>query len=136
MSDRISRRMFGATALAATGAMAVRRMVSSGSVRDQRSLMSRVAILHEASYSGSLHRTLLERLRLFNLELRGKTVLIKPNLVEYIPGAEVNTNPKLVGAAVDAFLSLGAETVLVGEGPGHERDTLLVLLETGFDSWI
>jgi uncharacterized protein (DUF362 family) len=58
-------------------------------------------------------------------------VLVKPNLVESIPGAEVNTNPRLVGAAATAFLALGARSVAVAEGPGHQRDTLLVLEETG-----
>jgi uncharacterized protein (DUF362 family) len=71
---------------------------------------------------------------LFGLKLRGKTVLLKPNLVEYIPGAEVNTNPLLVGAAAGAFLALGAKTVVVAEGPGHQRDTYLVLAQSGFQS--
>jgi uncharacterized protein (DUF362 family) len=46
----------------------------------------------------------------------------------------VNTDPRLIGAAAHAFLALGAKTVLVGEGPGHERDTVLVLAETGLES--
>ena len=75
----------------------------------------------------------IEGLRLFDLSLRGKTVLLKPNLVEYIPGTEVNTDPRLVGAAASAFLALGAKSVLVGEGPGHQRDTFLVLAESGLE---
>jgi len=90
--------------------------------------------LHEDSYHGTLDRTLIEGLRLFDLNLRGKTVLLKPNLVEYIPGAEVNTDPRLVGAAASAFLTLGAKTVLVGEGPGHHRDTVFVLAEGGLEA--
>jgi uncharacterized protein (DUF362 family) len=73
----------------------------------------------------------MDGLRLFDLNLRGKTVLLKPNLVEYIPSAEVNTNPRLVGAAATAFLALGAKSVVVGEGPGHQRDTFLVLAGGG-----
>jgi uncharacterized protein (DUF362 family) len=69
----------------------------------------------------------------FGLDLRGKTVLLKPNLVEYIPGAEVNTSPLLVGAAAGAFLAVGAAKVVVGEGPGHQRDTYLVIAETGLE---
>jgi uncharacterized protein (DUF362 family) len=109
-------------------------MLSSGFVPDRRRPRSRVAILHKDSYSGPLDRALIEGLRLFDLNLRGKTVLLKPNLVEYIPGAEVNTNPRLVGAAASAFLALGAKTVLVGEGPGHQRDTVLVLAEGGLET--
>ena len=89
----MSRRMFGGSLLAGTGALAVRRMLAEGSVRDRRRPRSRVAILRENSYAGPLDRVLMEGLRLFDLDLGGKSVLLKPNLVEYIPGAEVNTNP-------------------------------------------
>ena len=46
----------------------------------------------------------------------------------------MNTNPLLVGAAADAFLALGAKTVVVAEGPGNQRDTYLVLAQSGFES--
>jgi uncharacterized protein (DUF362 family) len=46
----------------------------------------------------------------------------------------VNTNPLLVGAAAGAFLALGAKTVVVAEGPGNQRDTYLVLAQSGFES--
>ena len=134
MSLLTSRRVFGGALLAGTGALAVRQLCSTGFLRDRRRRRSRVAILHEDSYDGPLDRTLIEGLRLFDLNLRGKTVLLKPNLVEYIPGTEVNTNPRLVGATASAFLALGAKTVLVGEGPGHQRDTVLVLAEGGLEA--
>ena len=116
MSALINRRIFGSSLLAGTGALAVRRLCSTGCLRDRRKRRSRVAILHADSYDGPLDRTLIEGLRLFDLSLRGKTVLLKPNLVEYIPGTEVNTDRRLVGAATSAFLALGAKSVLVGEG--------------------
>jgi uncharacterized protein (DUF362 family) len=131
VSIPVSRRIFGGALLAGAGALAVQRMRTAGLVPDRRRARSRVAILHETSYAGSLERELIEGLRLFDLGLRGKTVVLKPNLVESIPGAEVNTNPGLVGAASDAFLALGATSVVVAEGPGHQRDTQLVLEETG-----
>lgn len=131
MSIPVSRRIFGGALLAGTGALAVQRMRTAGLVPDRRRARSRVAILHEVSYDGSLERELTEGVRLFDMDLRGKIVLLKPNLVESIPGAEVNTNPRLVGAAADAFLALGAKSVVVAEGPGHQRDTQLVLEETG-----
>jgi uncharacterized protein (DUF362 family) len=93
-----------------------------------------VAILHADSYARSLEERIADGLRLFGLELRGKNVLLKPNLVEYIPGAEVNTNPVLVGAAAGAFLALGAKAVVVAEGPGNQRDTHLVFAQSGFAS--
>jgi hypothetical protein len=98
----MNRRIFGGSLLAGTGALAVRRLCSTGCLRDRRKSRSRVAILHADSYGGPLDRTLIEGLRLFDLSLRGKTVLLKPNLVEYIPGTEVNTDPRLVGAAANA----------------------------------
>jgi uncharacterized protein (DUF362 family) len=131
VSNPVSRRVFGAAILAGTGALAVQRMRTAGLVPDRRRTRSRVAILHETSYARSLERELIEGLRLFDLDLRGKNVLLKPNLVESIPGAEVNTNPRLVGAAAGAFLALGSNSVVVAEGPGHQRDTQLVLEETG-----
>lgn len=92
---------------------------------------SHVAILHAESYSQKLCETLHDGLGLFDLNVRGKTVLLKPNLVDYIPGNHVNTHPLLVSAAIKCLRSLGAASVIVGEGPGHQRDTELVLGESG-----
>jgi uncharacterized protein (DUF362 family) len=93
---------------------------------------SRAAILRAESYSERLEEILRRGLNLFRLDIRGKSVLLKPNLVDYIPGSHINTHPLLVSAAVECFRRLGAKTVLVGEGPGHQRDTDLVLFESGF----
>ncbi|WP_447601703.1 DUF362 domain-containing protein [Nitrospira sp. Nam80] len=65
-------------------------------------------------------------------EIKGKRVLLKPNLVETSIGAvHINTHPLVVRGAVEAFLRLGAAKVFVAEGPGHRRDTLAVLEESG-----
>ncbi len=133
MKQLLNRRLFSAALLAGTGALAVQRMRTSGLVPDRRKPQSRVAILHVVSYAASLEARIADGLRLFGLDLRGKTVLLKPNLVEYIPGAEVNTSPLLVGAAAGAFLAMGAAKVVVGEGPGHQRDTYLVIAENGLE---
>jgi len=122
VSALMNRRIFGGSFLAGTGAVAVRRLCSTGRLRDRRKSRSRVAILNANSYDGPLDRLLLDGLRLFALDLRGKRVLLKPNLVEYIAGADVNTDPRLVGAAASTLLAMGAKSVLVGEGPGHQRD--------------
>lgn len=98
---------------------------------DRRPLRSRVAILDVNQYSEKLCQTLYEGLKLFNLDVSGKSVLLKPNLVDYIPGAHINTHPLLVAAAAEDFKRLGARSVVVGEGPGHQRDTYLVLHESG-----
>jgi uncharacterized protein (DUF362 family) len=101
--------------------------------RDRRPQRSRVAILPLGDYSAKLERLLWEGLKLFHLQVAGKSILLKPNLVDYIPGAEINTHPLLVIAAVECFRRLGAKRVIVAEGPGHQRDTLLVLRATGLE---
>ena len=137
MNQLLNRRLFGATLLAGAGALtarvAIERIRASGLLADRRKPRSRVAILSADSYTAALETTITDGLRLFDLDLRGKTVLLKPNLVEFIPGTEVNTNPLLVGAAADAFRKLGAKTVTIAEGPGHQRDTYLVVAENGLE---
>ena len=55
---------------------------------------------------------------------------LKPNRGEDLPGP-VNTNSTLVGAAARCFLRNGAARVVIGEGPGHQRDTELVVQSAG-----
>jgi len=64
--------------------------------------------------------------------VRGKAVLLKPNLVE--PSREspqINTHPLVVRAAALVFRRWGANDVFVVEGPGHCRDGQLVLDQSG-----
>src|SRR5207249_2381655 len=61
---------------------------------------SRVAILRADAYGERLERDLVSGLRLFNLDIRGRTVLLKPNLVDFLPGVEINTHPVLVAELV------------------------------------
>ena len=64
--------------------------------------------------------------------VKGKRVLLKPNLVEPHRTLEhINTHPLVIRAAVEAFLGMGAAQVMVAEGSGHRRDNLLVLEESG-----
>ena len=65
-------------------------------------------------------------------EITGKRILLKPNLVETYAGAShINTHPLVVRGAIEAFLKMGAGSIIVAEGPGHCRDSLLVLEESG-----
>jgi uncharacterized protein (DUF362 family) len=131
----VNRRRFaaGAATLASGAALIATQVPAHWSARDQRPKRSRVAVVSADMYSSKLDGLVFDALSLFSLDLKGKAVLLKPNLVEYIPQVEVNTNPQLVGAAAETFLRLGARKVLVGEGPGHQRDTHLVLAESGLD---
>src|SRR5438093_13318026 len=127
----MNRRDWLITSAAVTGSALTVRLQGQKYFRDLRPKRSRVAILHAVQYSGKLDELVYDALRLFNLTVRGKSVLLKPNIVEYIPGRPVNTDTQLIGAAAEAFLRLGASSVSVGEGPGHHRDTDLLLYETG-----
>jgi uncharacterized protein (DUF362 family) len=86
-----------------------------------------VAIRRAASYDADLAGLLDETLREFNLPVRGKTVLLKPNFVGPDPLGIVNTHPAVVAAARESFLRLGASNVVIGEGPALERDTESIL---------
>ena len=129
----LDRRRFviSAAGLAVGGMTTARLLPEEMLLRDRRPPRSRVAIVSAKQYSERLEELLLSGLREFRLNLHAKSVLLKPNLVEYIAGVEANTNPVLVGAAAEIFLKLGAKSVVVGEGPGHQRDTYLVLAESG-----
>jgi len=74
----------------------------------------------------------IDELGILPAELKGKRVLLKPNLVETALGApHINTHPLVLRGAIEAFLRLGAASVMVAEGPGHRRDTLAVYEESG-----
>src|SRR5256886_10138220 len=127
----MNRRDWLTASAAVTGSALTMRFQRKKYSRDLRPKISRVATLHADQYSDKLDQLMFDGLRLFHLDVRGKSVLLKPNLVEYIPGRPVNTDTQLIGAAAEAFLRLGAASVTVAEGPGHHRDTELLLHQTG-----
>lgn len=91
-------------------------------------------IARNQRYDGDLVQTIREGLAACGLQpsmFRNRRVLLKPNLVEpsrSIP--HMTTHPTVIVAAAEAFREFGA-TVSVGEAPGHMRDTLFVLEESG-----
>src|SRR5215470_13512307 len=106
---------------AVTGSALTMRLKQRKYSRDLRPNRSRLAVLHTDHYSDHLDELVYDGLRLFNLDVRGKSILLKPNIVEYIHGKPVNTDSQLLGATAEAFLRLDAASVTVGEGPGHHR---------------
>lgn len=95
---------------------------------------ARVATLAAATYDLDLVDLLVRGIREFpNVVARAKggRVVLKPNLVEWHADRPVNTDPRLIRAAVDAFYKLGAKKVTVAEGPGHVRDTELLVESSG-----
>ncbi len=75
---------------------------------------------------------MLEGARACGLDVAGKRVLLKPNLVEFNAATAINTDPRVIAAAYEAMKILGAAEVLIGEGPGHRRDTLGMAEEAGY----
>jgi uncharacterized protein (DUF362 family) len=54
--------------------------------------------------------------------LKGRRVVLKPNLVEYHRDKVINTDPRVVAAAIELCKREGAAEVIVAEGPGHWRN--------------
>src|ERR1700724_1927030 len=84
---------------------------------------SKVVIRSVANYEQGLSSLMQESLAVFTLPVKGKTVLLKPNLVSMDPLGVVNTHPAVIAAARECFLRLGAAQVLIGDGPALDRDT-------------
>lgn len=98
---------------------------------------AKVVIAKAAAYDPSLVEIIergLAELGIGRARLRGRSVLLKPNLVE--PAAEaphINTHPAFVRAVIEVFRRLDAREVFVAEGQGHCRDTYYVLEQSGFE---
>jgi uncharacterized protein (DUF362 family) len=94
---------------------------------------SRTAILGHARYDDGLKDTVRRGIDLCGLDVKGRSVLLKPNLVEFDPAGVINTHPDLIAATIEAFRSAGAREVVVGEGPGHRRDNEYLLDASGLE---
>jgi uncharacterized protein (DUF362 family) len=92
---------------------------------------SRVAIVRAERYDDRLEQTVLDALALFKLDVAGRRVVLKPNLVEYDPKGAMNTHPALIAATARAFKRLGAREVIVGDGPANRRDNYYLLTASG-----
>lgn len=116
-------------ALAFSAARLFRKLTENG-------LKAETFIAQAKTYDSDLASIILHgllELGITEKDIRGKRVLLKPNLVEPHRGvAHINTHPLVVRAAIEAFMHMGAACVLVAEGAEHCRDSMLVLEESGF----
>ena len=69
---------------------------------------SAVAVLRAESYELDLEGLLVEASASSRRTSGVARVLLKPNLVEFLPGSSINTDPRLVVAAANAMRRLGA----------------------------
>jgi uncharacterized protein (DUF362 family) len=97
---------------------------------------SSVALLPASDYSADFSDLIFRGLRTLNLDLSGRRVLLKPNMVEYEIETAINTHPHVIVGAAIACRRAGAASVVVAEGPGHRRDIEYLLASTGLDDYL
>ena len=98
-----------------------------------------VSIFKESSYSNNLVETIRKGVSNYPHvveKVKGGRVVLKPNVVDHYPGHPINTDPAMIAAAIAAFRQLGAQEVIVAEGPGHNRDVESLLSLSGVDGAI
>jgi uncharacterized protein (DUF362 family) len=118
----------GGAVLAASGLYLWRRLVRPRWL--EKSFIAKVS-----SYQADFASIILTGLRELGIPpevIKGKRILLKPNLVQANPGSiHINTHPLVVRGAAEAFLKSGASQVLVAEGPAQCRDTLRMFEDSG-----
>lgn len=118
----------------ALGGMTVAGFAAVPYLRNWFQPTANVFVARNQKYSGPLAKTIADGLLACGVQLenlRGKRVLLKPNLVEPSPERpHMTTNPAMVVAAAEVFTRYGAK-VKVGEAPGHVRDTEMALIASG-----
>ena len=127
MNRKISRRQWLAGSIAAAGAAGL-----ASCKRERPPAPSRVSIVRAPAYDQRLYEAVRRLLEEHQVDVRGRHVVLKPNLVEFEPGSSINTNPLLVHAALEAFRSRGAASIQIAEGPGHRRNTLDLAEAAGY----
>lgn len=116
------------------GGVAALGLAAFAGVRNWLQKPEPVFVAKNQSYDGNLRRTIRDGLLAVGMTaetIRGKRVLLKPNMVEpdrHSP--HITTHPAMVLAAAEVFIEWGAK-VVVGEAPGHVRDTDMALSESG-----
>lgn len=86
-----------------------------------------------ADYSADLAGVLAGQYENFRerVPLKGKRVVLKPNLVEYHRDKVINTHPNVVAAAIELCKREGAAEIIVAEGPGHWRNVEYLVQASG-----
>ena len=97
---------------------------------------SNVALIPAPDYGASAVDAITRGIDLLRPAVRGRRVLLKPNLVEYESGTMINTHPVVIAGAIEAFRRAGAREVVVAEGPGHRRDMEYLLDASGLSDYL
>jgi uncharacterized protein (DUF362 family) len=94
---------------------------------------SAVGLFPASTYAVDFADLIFRGFRELGVNVAGRRVLLKPNMVEYEPGTAINTHPHVIVGAAIACQRAGASEVVVGEGPGHRRDIEYLLASTGLN---
>ena len=86
-----------------------------------------VRILGISNYNTDISKQIALAMNEDKLNLKNKSVLLKPNFVEFHEGHPINTNVELIKNVVEACLKLGAKQITIGEAAGHRRDPFFSL---------
>ncbi len=128
-ANSVSRREMIVGSLIAAGAWLGYRLYDD-KVREK----SPVFVARNQKYEGDLVTTIRDGLLATGVDpawIKGRRVLLKPNMVEpRRDRPQMTTHPAVLSAAIEVFAKWDAE-VVVGEAPGHVRDTEMALVESG-----
>ncbi len=67
-------------------------------------------------------------------DIRGKRVVIKPNMVDVSADRPIHTDPRLVEALVLHLGDLGAREIVLAEGTSHNRDSEWLFRRSGYEA--
>ena len=92
-----------------------------------------VHIARAESYEAPLADILAKQYEHFRafVPMKGKRVVLKPNLVEYRREKVINTDPRVIDAVITLCKREGAAEIIVAEGPGHWRNAQYLVKESG-----
>jgi len=93
---------------------------------------SRISIVQVPDYTQDVYDVVRRIFQQHALNIAGKRVVVKPNLVEFDKTTCVNTHPLVVHAVYEAAKSMGAADVRIAEGPGHRRTTMDLAEAAGY----
>jgi uncharacterized protein (DUF362 family) len=67
-------------------------------------------------------------------DVRGKRIVIKPNMVDVSPDRPIHTDPRLIEALVAHLADLGAREIVLAEGTSHNRDAEDLFRRAGYEA--
>jgi len=67
-------------------------------------------------------------------DVRGKRVVIKPNIADFSAERPIHTDARLIEALIIHLRDLGAREIILAEGPPHNRDTEWLFRKSGFEA--